>query len=302
MTYRKQPKSPMERYTIRDFERDFPTDEACLEWLRDYLYPDGIYCKGCNAITKHHRVRSRLSYSCARCGHHEHPMAGTIFEGSRTPLRLWFRAIFLMASTRCGISAKAIERDLGVTYKTAWRMFRQIRSLLCEDATGLDGIVEVDETYVGGKPRYHTSNISQRVREAKARKVTVQGFVERGGRLRATVNPPSPLLGNVIEHVLPSALVFTDEAAAYNRLGRRGYLHRRIPHAQRIYVFGDVHTNTIEGFWSLVKRGISGTYHSVSEKYLQTYFDEFGFRYNHRMDEQPMFETFMRQVAKASAD
>lgn len=153
MTYRKQPKSPMERYSLRDFERDFPTDRACLEWLREYLYPDGIYCKGCQAVTKHHRVRSRPSYSCDRCGRHEHPMAGTIFEGSRTPLRFWFRATFLMASTRCGTSAKAIERDLGVTYKTAWRMFHQIRSLLCKDVTDLSGDVGVDETYIGGRPR-----------------------------------------------------------------------------------------------------------------------------------------------------
>jgi transposase len=302
MAYRKQPKSPMERYSIRDFERDFPTDEACLEWLREFLYPDGIYCKICNAVTKHHRVKSRPSYSCDRCGHHEHPTAGTIFHRSRTPLRLWFRAIFLMAQTRCGISAKAIERDLGVTYKTAWRMFREIRSLLCEDVTDLDGTVEVDETYIGGKPRYHTSNIPQAVREGKAKKVTVQGMVERGGRVRAIVNPSSPLAGNVSEHVMPSAMVFTDEAAHYQRLSHRGYMHRRIHHAKKVYVFGDVHTNTIEGYWSLVKRGISGTYHNVSEKYLQTYLDEFGFRYNHRMDVQPMFQTFLRQIAKPSAD
>jgi transposase len=143
MTYRKQPKSPMERYSIRDFERDFPTDEACLEWLREYLYPDGIFCKVCQQVTKHHRVKSRPSYSCDRCGHHEHPTAGTIYHRSRTPLRLWFRAIFLMAQTRCGISAKAIERDLGVTYKTAWRMFHEIRALLNEEVTDLDGKVEI---------------------------------------------------------------------------------------------------------------------------------------------------------------
>jgi transposase len=303
MAYRKQPKSPMERYSIRNFERDFPTDEACLEWLREYLYPDGIFCKVCQRVTKHHRVKSRPSYSCDRCGHHEHPTAGTIFHRSRTPLRLWFRAIFLMAQTRCGISAKAIERDLGITYKTAWRMFHEIRSLLCEDVTDLDGTVEVDETYVGGKPRqHHFRNRSEQLKVAMAKKVRVQGMVERGGRVRAIVNPPRPLMGNVIEHVLPSAMVFTDEAPVYQRLTAQGYLHRRVHHTKKIYVFGDVHTNTIEGYWSLVKRGISGTYHNVSEKYLQMYLDEFGFRYNHRMDVRPMFQTFLRQVAKASAD
>jgi hypothetical protein len=301
MTYRKQPKSPMGRYSIRDFERDFPDDAACLDWLREYLYPDGIFCKNCNAVTKHHRVKSRPSYSCDRCGRHEHPTAGTIFHGSRTPLRLWFRAIFLMAQTRCGISAKAIERDLGVTYKTAWRMFHQIRALLCEDVTDLDGDVEVDETYVGGKPRQrHWPNRSAQVKAAMDSKVRVQGFVERGGRVKAIVNPRQPLLGNVVEHVLPSAMVFTDEAAHYERLYASGYTHRRIHHAKKIYVFGDVHTNTIEGFWSLVKRSIGGTYHNVSEKYLQMYLDEFGFRYNHRMDVQPMFQSFLQQIAKPS--
>jgi transposase len=100
---------------------------------------------------------------------------------------------------------------------------------------------------------------------------------------------------------MPSAMVFTDEAPVYKRLTAEGYVHRRVHHTKRIYVFGDVHTNTIEGFWSLVKRGISGTYHSVSEKHLQMYLNEFGFRYNHRMDVRPMFQTFLRQVAKPSA-
>jgi transposase-like protein len=293
----------MERYTICDFERDFPDEETCLEWLREYLYPEGIFCKVCDRVTKHHRVRSRPSYSCDRCGHHEHPTAGTIFHRSRTPLRLWFRAILLMAQTRCGISAKAIERDLGVTYKTAWRMFHEIRSLLCEDVTDLSGVVEVDETYVGGKPR-ELGRDRREAAQALARKpkTVVQGMVERSGRVRAIVNPTFPLIGNVVQHVVPSAFVFSDETPAYKRLRKLGYVHRRVHHTQRAYVFGDVHTNTIEGFWSLVKRGISGTYHSVSAKYLQMYFDEFGFRYNHRMDVQPMFQTFLRQIAKVSAD
>jgi len=126
-------KSKARRYTIRDFGRDFSNDAACLEWLRNYLYPKGIFCKVCLKITKHHAVRTRPSYSCDRCGHHFHPTAGTIFEKSSTPLRLWFRAIYLMASNRFGISAKQLQRETGVTYKTAWRMFRQIRTLLGND-------------------------------------------------------------------------------------------------------------------------------------------------------------------------
>ena len=137
----------MERYTLKDFEREFP-DDACLEWLKNYLYPDGIFCDTCNRITKHHKVASRRSYSCDYCGHHVHPTADTIYHKSSTPLRLWFYAIYLMASTRCGISAKQLERELGVTYKTAWRMFKQIRSMLSENADPLTGKVEVDEIYM----------------------------------------------------------------------------------------------------------------------------------------------------------
>ena len=140
----------MTRYTIRDFEKEFPDDDACLEWLKNYLYPDGIHCKVCNRVTKHHRIASRKSYSCDVCGHHVHPTAGTIYHKSCTPLRLWFYGIYLMSATRYGISAKQLERELGVTYKTAWRMFKQIRSMLTEDHKLSSG-VEVDETYIGGK-------------------------------------------------------------------------------------------------------------------------------------------------------
>src|SRR5205085_674003 len=142
------------RYTLMDFDRDFPDDAACLEFLIHALYPNGIYCPTCKRLTKHHREHGRPSYECQFCGHHEHPMRGTIFENSATSLRLWFYAMYLMASTRCGISAKQLERELGVTYKTAWRMFNRIRSLLSEDAEPMDGTVEMDETYIGGLAKW----------------------------------------------------------------------------------------------------------------------------------------------------
>src|SRR6202167_2033365 len=139
-------------YTLKDFQKQFPDDATCLDWLRNYLYPDGIYCKNCEAVTKHHRVKSRPSYSCDHCGHHVHPTADTIFHKSPTPLTTWFYAIYLMSATRCGISAKQIERETGVTYKTAWRMFKQIRSMLEENEPigGKGRGVETDEMYYGG--------------------------------------------------------------------------------------------------------------------------------------------------------
>lgn len=289
----------MQRFTFKDFESMFPDDAACLDWLRAYLHPEGIHCKKCGKLTKHHRVASRPSYSCDQCGHHVHPTAGTIFHKSPTSLKTWFHAIYLMASTRCGISAKQIERETGVTYKTAWRMFNKIRTLLDEEKT-LSGAVEADETYFGG---FHGGGGKKRGRGTN--KAAVFGIVERKGRVIAKVVPDvtaKTLVGTIHEHVLPASTVYTDEFASYNTVpGERQYQHRRIHHATKVYVMGDIHTNSIEGFWSLIKRGIGGVYHSVSHKLLQSYLDEYSFRYSHRHDTEPMFLTFLRQIAKAES-
>src|SRR5215218_2685732 len=143
----------MQRSTIEDFHRDYPDDNACLERLRSRRFPDGSTCEKCERVTKYHRDAERKSYSCQWCGHHVHPTAGTIFHKSATPLRLWFHAIYLMAQTRRGISAKQLERTLGVTYKTAWRMLKSRSMLQDDDDTSLSGTVEADETYYGGGKR-----------------------------------------------------------------------------------------------------------------------------------------------------
>ena len=201
-----------------------------------------------------------------------------------------------MASTRCGISAKQLQREIGVTYKTAWRMFKQIRTLLAEnEPVPLGGEVEADETYIGGRRRGRRGKpgVNEKMKP-------VMGVVQRKGRVVASVvrsTTTANLLPVIKEHVLPESIIYTDELLAYNSLLRYGYAHRRIPHAKKVYVMGNVHTNTIEGFWSLVKRGISGVYHSVSAKHLQSYLDEYSFRYNHRNDFYPMFTTFLSQVA-----
>ncbi len=180
----------MARYTFKDFERDFPTDDACLEWLKNYLYPDGIFCETCNVITKHHKVASRKSYSCQFCGHHVHPTADTIYHKSSTSLKTWFHAIYLMASTRCGISAKQLERETGVTYKTAWRMFTQIRKMLQEDHDPFTGSVEADESFFGRQGKEHAQGCS-RARRITGRgasgKTIVAGVLQRQGKVVAKV-------------------------------------------------------------------------------------------------------------------
>lgn len=264
----------MQRYTIEDFNRDYPDEDACLERLKNRRCPDGSRCDKCQQITKYHRDAGRRSYSCQWCGYHVHPTAGTIFEKSTTPLRLWFYAVYLMASTRCGISAKQLERELGTTYKTAWRMFNKIRSMLQDDGhEPMSGTVEMDETYVGGRRQG-----TKRGRPGKDfHKTPVFGMAQRQGRVVAKAVPNAKrttLMPHVRKKVLPESTVYTDEFTVYDHLNRDGYRHSHVHHAEEIYVAGDVRTNTIEGFWSLLKRGIGGVYHSVSSKHLQSYLDE----------------------------
>jgi len=292
------------RYTIMDFNRQFPDDAACLEHLMQQRFPGNItYCDKCQQQRKHYRINGRPVYSCDHCGTQISPMAGTIFEHSSTSLRLWYYAIYLMASTRCGISAKQIQRETGVTYKTAWRMFRQIRSLLSEPDMQLEGsAVEMDETYYGGTRKY---GAGRRLR-GDTKKTPIVGMAERKGRVVALVAPDikgSTLLGYVRDYVMPKTMIFTDEAVTYDGIKHMpaGYGHRRIKHSARVYAKGNAHTNTIEGFWSLVKRGIGGVYHSVSQKYLQTYLNEFSFRYNRRDQGNLIFRAFLQRASQSVA-
>jgi len=271
-----------------EFMADFPTDAVCLDWLwRTRYAPDGEHaeCPKCETVRSFKRystMQQRQSWTCTHCGMHLHPTAGTIFHKSSTSLHLWFYAMYLMTSTRCGISAKQLERELGVTYKTAWRMFHLIREeLMVQDGeTPLDGDIEMDEMYVGGRPRsadraeWMGLPLSEKRSAAKKwankKRTPVFGMVQRGGKVSAHVVPSTQedtLGGHVHGRVLPEAVIYTDEAPAYVGIAAKGgYQHRRIHHAARVYVVGDVHTNTIEGFWSLVKRGIGGTHHAVSAK------------------------------------
>jgi transposase-like protein len=282
----------MKKYTLKDFDQEFPNDDACLEWVKNHRFPNGIHCSKCNKITKHHKVTGRSCYECDYCGNQIYPLADTIFHKSSTPLRVWFEVIYRMASTRCGISAKQIQRETGVTYKTAWRMFKQIRTLFEQDFPQLTGEVEVDETYIGGRHE------GKRGRGASG-KSKVVGAAQRNGKIITQVVPDvkrHTLVPFTNSNVDREAILYTDEFPSYDHMARIGYTHLRIQHHDREYVNGHIHTNNIEGFWSLVKRGISGVYHSVSPQYLQSYINEYSFRYNHRKEETPMFKTFLSQL------
>jgi transposase len=294
-----------------EFMRQCPDDAACLDMLwRRRFAPDGhtAACPKCARDRRFHRVRSRPSYSCDTCGHQLYPLSGTIFHKSSTSLQLWFYAMYLMASTRCGISAKQLERELGVTYKTAWRMFNLIRNKLMADDTGpLSGDVEVDEASVDGKPRKkqgppikrpETRSEAQKLRERS--RATVFAAVERGGRIKATVLPSRrgpKLKEQVIEWVEPESIIITDEWPAYNGLERHFIDHSRINHSAGYYVVGDTYTNTVEGFFGHLKPAIRGTYRKVSHRWLQGYLNEFVWRRNARYSSTSMFEALLARAA-----
>ena len=284
----------MRKFTLAEFNEMFPDEGSCLDLVVNILYPTSIYCRRCEEITKHHWLTDRKAYSCQQCPTQVYPLAGTIFAKSSTPLKSWFYAMYLMASTRTGISAKQLERELGVTYKTALRMFRQIRDLMNEGNSPLLGEVEVDETYVGGK------HSGKRGCGAGARTVAV-GMVERKGNARVVVTPDvtaNTLLPIIQEHIPaePGTVIYTDEFRSDKRLVSMGYDHEVVKHSAKEYVAGNAHMNNVEGLLSNVKRGIDGVNHAVSPKYLQGYLDNYVFRRNHRKDKQPMFVTLSRRV------
>lgn len=267
------------KYTFKDFQRDFPTEDVCLDYIFKQKYPE---------VTKYYKVTGRKCYA-STTGHQIHPLKGTIFEKSSTSLTIWFYAIYQFSTSKNGVSAKKLQRDLGVTYKCAWRIAKKIRELMSDDGITLSGIVEADETYIGGKKNA----------QGGKGKEQVMGMVERHGKIK-TVHIParrgSTLLGQIERTVQKGSKLMTDEYAAYKALEHIGYPHESVLHARKEYVRGDVYTNTIEGYWSQLKRSIHGTYHSVSPKHLQTYVDEFSYRYNRRASQLPVFFHLLNEV------
>ncbi|MGE0667678.1 MAG: IS1595 family transposase [Sphingomonadales bacterium] len=294
--------SNVKPFSVREFFQRFPTDDACLEHIMAVRYGLRHTCGKCGVIdATFHKIKDRRAYACAHCGDHVYPCAGTVFQDSRTSLQVWFYAIYLFVTTRHGVSGKELQRTLGVTYKTAWRMGQQIRVLMtnAENFDMLRGHVEADEAYVGGK-----RSGGKRGRGAEG-KTIVLGMKERGGRMVAEVIPnvqKVTLQEAVTRNVEPGSVVSTDELMSYGLLTGDGYTHGQVKHGDKEYARYDYrdgvthHVNHVESFWFLFKRSIASTHIHVSAKYMERYLSEFTFRSNHRQMENAMFDLLIGAV------
>jgi transposase len=284
--------------TLRAFHERFPTEDSCLDHLMRTRFGERFVCFKCLKESRYYRVKGRRCFECERCGYQVYPTAGTPFEKTRTSLRDWFLVMFLFTTSRNGVAAKEVQRQIGVTYKTAWRMCREIRKYMGYvdgDHTlgGSSGVVEVDHAFVGGKDRIGEND-----------KAVVLGMIERGGDVITRVVPVPDhfeATPHIYKFVTKSAQVMTDDARAF-RAACAIYKHQTVDHSAHEYVRGDVHTNNIEAFWAIVKRSIAGTYISVSKKHLQKYLWEFEFRQNLRKVPHLMFDLLLASFPKVRVE
>jgi transposase-like protein len=286
----------MKNMTVREFFKKFPDDKTCLKHIMDIRYGQKHICQNCGKKAKFYKLTNRNAFSCEWCGNHVYPCSGTLFEGSRTPLQLWFYAIYLFSSSRHGVPAKELERQLGVTYKAAWRIGHEIRKHMAfvDGDPQLDGIVEIDETYIGGK------RSGKRGRGAEG-KTVLFGMMEKNGDVMTKVVPDvkrKTLQPIIKENVEQGSTVHTDELSSYNNLSSQGYKHETVNHGTGEYARGSVHVNSIEGYWSNLKKSISGTHVHVSKKHLGKYSNEFEYRYNSRQNPSQMFPELISTFPK----
>lgn len=280
------------RYGVRSLEKDFPNDDVCLDFLFDAQHSRACSCGG-----TYKRIKGRKQYQCSKCRFQIAPLAGTIFHKSDTPLTLWFKAILAFSNAKSGVSAKYMERELEVTYKTAWRMLMLIRKALAQSDDKLSGDVEMDTAYMGG--RYPSGKYNKYQKQAYAAKSAVMGAVERDGNIRVKVVPNATAETHasfLAKAVAKEGTRLMTDGANTIVSGAVGYDRHMVNHKKGEYVRGDVYTNTIDGFWSHVKRSMKGTHKVVSKKYLQHYLDGFVFHYDNRRSDKVRFASLLGTV------
>lgn len=275
--------------TLSDLEKRFPSEDACKKYLVTMRWPEGVHCPRCNS-EKVHKLSRPWSWQCKQCskqGYRFSPLVGTIFENTNIPLRTWFQVIYYMCESKKGVSALQIHRMIGTgSYRSAWYMCHRIRAAKQDrQFQQLTGVVEIDETFIGGKAK--NRHISKRGRGKGRHEMTpVIGAIARKGNVVAKMveRTDIPTLATFVRQTVSSKvdLVATDEAGEYNVLPFLGFPREFVSHRAKEYVRGNVHTANIDSFWSLIKRGIMGSFHQVSKGYLPLYINEFCFRYNNR--------------------
>jgi transposase-like protein len=283
--------------SVREFFKQFPTDESCLNHLFDIRFGQKYSCPKCTRQTKWFRIKAERAYSCQFCGHHLHPTVGTPFESSRTPLQVWFYAIYLFTTSRHGVSGKELQRQLGVTYKCAYRMGQEIRKHMAEvdGEHELYGVVEVDETLIGGK-----RHGGKRGRGAEG-KTIVFGMLQRDGEVMTRIVDDAKaktLIPLIQDNVAEGTTVHSDEHCGYTRVRFLGYKHEVVNHSAKEYVRGNCHVNGLENYWKLLKSSIKSTHIHVSKKHLEKYAKEFEFRYNNRKAPKQMFPKLVSSFVK----
>jgi transposase len=290
-----------DKFTFKQFQARYPDDDACLLAILKRRYKNINACPHCGIVGKLTRIAGRRAFACSS-GCHTYPCAGTIFEHSSTVLTTWFHAIYLMTATRNGVSGKELQRQLGITYKCAWRIGQQLRDLMTkrnvqQNPGPLSGHIEVDETYVGGRLRKFEGRGKGFFLKNKA---TVMGVVQRDGAIKTTIieNERIATMVPVVQaNIAKGSTVSTDTHSSYAGLSKLGYRHGSLNHNIHEWKRGVYCTNTIEGFWSHLKRGISSTHVSVSKQHLHRYVNEFAFRYNNRHAPAEMFERMIADLA-----
>lgn len=269
----------------------FQDPDKAREYLEALRWANGQPCPHCGSLGKHYKLEGASHrpglYKCVDCHAQFTVTVGTVFESSKIKLHIWLQAVHLMCASKKGISAKQLERMLGVTYKTAWFMAHRIREAMSDKPETLlgsgGGTVEADETYWGNDKRSKAAEGYKG--RGYAHKMKVVSLVEREGKVRSfqVPNVTAKTLASVLKsQVAQEANLVTDEASAYTLVGREFASHEVVHHGAREYARGTIHTNTIEGYFSILKRGLVGTFHHVGEQHLQRYTSEFDFRYNTR--------------------
>jgi transposase-like protein len=288
-----RPRETVQHINLPDLIERFGSEDKCHAYLEDLRWPDGVRCPRCDS-DKISRIVKRRQFDCDGCRYQFSVRVGTIFHDSKLPLWKWFLAVYMMGESKKSVSANQLKRMLGISYKTAWYLCHRIRAAM-KDESGelLTGIIEADETYVGGKTygRAHW----------RSNKTIVLGAVQRGGkvRLRVAERGDAETIQEFLRDVVAddAEAIFTDDNRAYIGIGEADTRHETVNHFRNEWVVGNVHTQTVESVWSLFDRAVLGAYHKISVKHLPAYLDEVAFRFNNRDNRYLFRDTILALVS-----